>query len=164
MNQDSFYRLLSTMSITLLPSHLICTYIFLRPLMHNPTVYFLSKVLCRFPLLHAQFSSTWVIINMETLLPPSKPLFSWLHPLSYVSFLCHFKMTSVKRVSYAASKFFSPILSWIHSSQVYNLITLLNLLIKVTDDHHALKFNSQFSIPILVNLSIIFLSFTSESK
>lgn len=97
MNQDSFYRLLSTMSITLLPSHLICTYIFLRPLMHNPnSVYYLSKVPCRFPLLHAQFSSTWVIINMETLLPPSKPLFSWLHLLSYVSFLCPFKSTSAK--------------------------------------------------------------------
>lgn len=109
MNQDSFYRLLSTMSITLLPFHLICTNIYLRPLMHNPnSVYYLSKVPCRFPLLHAQFSSTWVIINMETLLPPSKPLFSWLHLLSYVSFLCPFKSTSVQRVFYAASKFFSP--------------------------------------------------------
>lgn len=46
-------------SITLLPSHLIYTYIFLRPLMHNPnSVYYLNKVLCRFPLLHAQFPST----------------------------------------------------------------------------------------------------------
>lgn len=132
--------------------------------MHNPnSVYYLSKMLYRFPLLHAQFPST-------------ESLSIWKHcshlqnlsSLGYIlSLMSHFSVLLNRhplKVFYAASKFFSPILSWIHSSQVYNPITLLNLFIKVTDDHHALKIKSQFSIPILVNLSVIFSSFTSESK
>lgn len=165
MNQESLYRFLSTSVYHSAPVPLnlyihLSKATYARPqlcLLLEQSAMQISSSTCPIPI-------HWVIINMETLLPPSKPLFSWLHPLSYVSFLCSFKSTSTKRVFYAASKFFSPILSWIHSSQVYNPITLLNLINKVTDNHHALEFNSQFSILILVNLSVIFSSFTSESK
>lgn len=131
--------------------------------MHNPnSVYYLSKMLYRFPLLHAQFPST-------------ESLSIWKHCshlqnlsfLGYIlSLMSHFSVLLNRHpLSFLCClKILFPILSWIHSSQVYNPITLLNLFIKVTDDHHALKINSQFSIPILVNLSVIFSSFTSESK
>lgn len=97
MNQDSFYRLLSTYVYH-------SAHVPLNLYIHLSKATYAQPQLCLLLEQNAmQISSStcsipihWVFINMETLLPPSKPLFSWLHPLSYVSFLCPFKSASIK--------------------------------------------------------------------